>query len=135
MENTIAFLICILIGFVMVISGVIVLLLYKKKRKKYSNTVIGVSVAFNSVKESVPDDGIYKTYNYGIYEYEYQGDIYHTNSLVGTTGHVKTGKKKKIYVNPYQPDDCMIDSWLYVFTSSILILLAILFIVIGFIVI
>ncbi|MBE5942687.1 MAG: DUF3592 domain-containing protein [Lachnospiraceae bacterium] len=132
MENMIGFLICILIGLVMLISGVIVLLVFKKKRKKYCDTVIGVSTTFASAKEAVPDDGIRRTYNCGVFEYEYQGNIYHINSLVSTTGNVKIGKKKKIYVNPNQPDDCMIDAWVYVFTASILIAIALLFMVIGF---
>ena len=134
MENLIAFFVCILIGVAMIISGVIVFLFYRKKRKKLCDTVMGVSTSVQSMKEAVPDNGIRRTYNCGVYEYEYQGNIYHVNSLVSTTGNVKMGKKKKIYVNPNQPNDCMIDAWVYGFTTSVLIILALICIVIGFVV-
>lgn len=134
MENFIAFLICILSGAAMLISGAIVFLVYRKKRKKYCDTVVGVSVSVQSMKEAVPDEGIRRTYNCGIYEYEYQGSIYYVNSLVSTTGNVKMGKKKKIYVNPNQPNDSIIDAWVYGFTTSVLMILALLLIVVGFVV-
>ena len=95
---------------------------------------MGGSTSVQSMKEAVPDNGIRRTYNCGVYEYEYQGNIYHVNSLVSTTGNVKMGKKKKIYVNPNQPNDCMIDAWVYGFTTSVLIILALICIVIGFVV-
>ena len=134
MENLIAFFVCILIGVAMIISGVIVFLVYRKKRKKLCDTVMGGSTSVQSMKEAVPDNGIRRTYNCGVYEYEYQGNVYHVNSLVSTTGNVKMGKKKKIYVNPNQPNDCMIDAWVYGFTTSVLIILALICIVIGFVV-
>ena len=34
--------------------------------------------------------------------------------------------QKKIYINPNKPDDGMIDAWVYIFTASILIALALL---------
>ena len=133
MENLIAFFVCILIGVAMIISGVIVFLFYRKKRKKLCDTVMGVSTSVQSMKEAVPDNGIRRTYNSGIYEYEYQGNVYHVNSLVSTTGNIKIGKKKKIYVNPNQPNECMIDSWIYSFITSVLIILALICIVVGFV--
>ncbi len=131
MDNVIAILICISMGLIMAVSGVIVILVYRKKRKKYSDTVIGVSATWKSMQEAVPDDGVRRTYNYGVYEYEYQGNIYQATSIVGTTGNVKTGKKKKIYVDPNNPEDCMIDAWSYTFVAGMLFALAVLCIVIG----
>lgn len=133
MEKFIAFLVCILIGLAMLISGVIVYLVYRKKRKKFCDTVEGVSVSIQSMKEAVPDNGIRRTYNCGIYEYKYQGNIYRVNSLVSTTGNVKMGKKKKIYVNPNQPNECMIDAWVYGFITIMLIVLALICIAVGFV--
>ena len=97
-------LVFILIGSVVILIGALLSHLATRGIKDYSHKIEGVLIDFKS----------YRTYDrnifhYGVYEYIYQGQAYHITSTIGTSYRPRKGKKQTLYVNPYNPQDCVID--------------------------
>ena len=76
------------------------------------------------------DPHVMKTFHHGMYVYQYQGVSYTAISTIGTTKRPKPGKKTTIYINPDNPEDYIMDCWLYNLLTGMFYALGVLFVVI-----
>lgn len=120
-------LIILLIGIVMVTVGAFIVFFRKKRKKRCSCKVIGILT--DSQHFHAYGDG--SAQNFGVYEYQYQGQTYYKTSLVGTTGRPQAGKKKTLYINPDNPQDCIIDAWGSALGAGVFFLIGFAFIVVS----
>lgn len=128
-------LILILCAFIVILPGMIIMHFEGKKRKKCSYEVIGVSKSALRSKSAVQHSGIGSTYYTRIYEYQYQGNIYEAISRVSTTGLSSKVKKKKIFINPNNPEEYLIDHGVYVLIAGILFAIGAILIIVAIILI
>lgn len=105
----------ILIGVIFATVGAIMLFFREKRKKRCNYKIEGVIVASKRYR-GVGDGGIR---NFGVCEYEYQGQTYYKTSLIGTTGRPQMDKKKTLFIDPDNPQDCMIDAWASAFCIGV----------------
>ncbi len=121
------------IGLAFLITAIIINIFRQRKKQRCSfktQAVITGADRFGRTSR-------HKARNYGVYEYEFEGIIYHKRSYVGTSFAPKFGKTVDAYVNPHKPEECIIEGWVSVLAIGLFsgfgILLTALGIVIGII--
>lgn len=120
-----------LIGIALVAVGAVIVFFRIMRRKRCSHKITGVLT--NSQHFHAYGDG--SAHNFGVYEYQYQGQTYYKTSMVGTTVRPQAGKKKTLYINPDNPQDCIIDAWGSAFGAGVLFLIGSVFVVVGIVLI
>lgn len=128
-------LVLILCAFIVILPGMIIMHFEGKKRKKCTYEVTGVSKSALRSKSPVEHSGIGSRYYTRIYEYQYQGNIYEAISRVSTTGLARKEKRKKIYINPNNPEEYLIDHGLCVLIAGILYAIGVILIIVAIVVI
>ena len=92
-----------IIGVIFALIDIIMVILHKKKRKLCSVEVEAtVAEVLRYWKRGA--DGPEHFYN-AVYEYEYNGVKYSSESKMGTNAPPKVGKKRTIYLNPHNPKE------------------------------
>lgn len=106
-DRILVFLILFGLGIIMHIVGAILLMFYKKHRKRCTETVVGtiVNMAKERGRSSIQTTKLETTYKCGIYEYQYNGETYYSASTVSTTAGPKFGKQRVLFINPENPED------------------------------
>lgn len=112
----ILFCIFILIGIILILVGIIWLIKRSQKKKRCNYRTTAILIDANSY-HSIDHHNM----KYGIYEYEYQGKTYYKNSNVGSTVAPKIGKTINIFVNPTNPEDCILEDWVGILGISMFI--------------
>jgi hypothetical protein len=114
-----AALILIIFAMIMIMCGAIIIHFENKKRKNCSYEVMGTSKSLLRSHSPVQHNGIGSEYYTRVYEYQYYGYIYEAISRVSTTGVSNKIKQKKIYINPNNPQEYLIDHGLFVLIAAI----------------
>ena len=91
-----------IIGLVIGLVDVILIILHKKKRKCCSVEVESTMVEAKFYKVGVTADR--ERFYYAVYEYEYNGMTYTSQSKFGTSACPKIGKKRTLFLNPANPE-------------------------------
>lgn len=92
-----------IIGVVLALIDMVFIILYKKKRKQCSEEVTATIVETLRYRKQGADGP--EHYYYAVYEYQYNGVSYKSQSGLGTNGCPKVGKQRTIYLNPKNPNE------------------------------
>ena len=120
-------LIFVLVGIILIIIGIIIAIARKNKKHRCNCQLTAIITGVKHFGRT----STHKARNFGVYEYHYQGKTYFIRSYVGRTGSPKIGKMVTIYVNPYNPQDCIVEGWVSTFATGLFIGLGCIFIVSG----
>lgn len=115
------------IGLAFLITAFIINVFRQKKKRRCSyktHAIITGADRFGRTSQ-------HKARNYGVYEYEYQGMVYHKHSYVGTSFAPELGKTADAYVNPDKPEECIIENWVSALAIGLFAGFGIMFTVLG----
>lgn len=118
------------IGIVFLITAVIINIFRQKKKGRCSFKTQAIITGVDRFGRTSQ----HRARNYGVYEYEYNGIIYHKRSYVGTTGSPLMGKTVYAYVNPDNPQECIIEGWVSALAIGLFSGFGILLIIIGIVI-
>lgn len=116
-----------IVGIILLIIGIIMIVLKNRKMKRcgYESTaVICDAKSYRTTGNSGP-----RRMYHAVYEYEYNGTPYYKESIVGTSIMPKIGKEVIIYINPSNPNEYYINSFVKNFVYWLLIVLGVVHII------
>ena len=113
-ETQILFWLFMPIGIILLLVGIIWLMKRSQKKKRCSYKTTAVIVGANKYRST--DLHYMKS---GIYEYQYQGNTYYKKSNVSSNSTPKIGKTVSIFLNPNDPEDCIVEDWVGILAISL----------------
>lgn len=122
-----------IIGVVVSLIDVIFVIFHKKKRKRCSVEIVATIVKILRSRR-IGESG-HKHYYYAVYEYQYNGVTYNSDSKMGTSGRPKIGKLRTIYLNPENPEEYIEKRFLTYLHIVILTIMSSVFSFVGLIII
>ena len=122
-----------LLGVVLTAINVIFVIFHKKKRKRCSVEIVATIV--ETLRYRKLGGNGHEHYYYAVYEYQYNGVTYNSDSKMGTSGRPKIGKLRTIYLNPENPEEYIEKRFLTYLHIVILTIMSSVFSFVGLIII